>query len=47
MKSVLPLKNIETICSNKKNTELFLKLLNDSLPHRYKIEICNKKYIST
>ena len=47
MKSVLPLKNIETICSNKENTELFLKLLHDLLPHRYKIENCNKGYRDT
>ena len=37
METVLPLKHIETICSNKKNAELFLILQMHLLyPHLYR-----------
>jgi len=37
METILPLKNIETICSNRKNAELFLILQMHLLyPHLYK-----------
>ena len=39
MEKVLPLKNIEAICSNKQNAELYVILLMKLLrPHLYQIK---------